>query len=56
MVFMSLTFGLLFGGWVNDIRGNLEKARQAWGKSKNLFLEVGAKPMVEKVQGWIDGL
>ena len=43
-------------GAIYETRGDLEEARIAWGKSKSLFLEIGAKPMVAKVQGWIDGL
>ena len=43
-------------GVIYETRGDLDKAREAWEKSKSLFLAIGADPMVKKIQGWIDSL
>ena len=43
-------------GLIYKTRGELDKTRDVWKKSKSLFLALGADHMTEKVQGWIDGL
>ena len=43
-------------GLIYKTRGELDKTRDVWKKSKSLFLAMGADHMAEKVQGWIDGL
>ena len=43
-------------GLVMRDRGDIEGAREMWTKARDLFEQVGAKPMVDKVQGWIDDL
>jgi len=34
----------------------LDKARKLWTKALDLFAKIGMPHMVEKVQGWLDGL
>ncbi len=43
-------------GEIYKTRGELEEARRLWTRSCDLFSEIGAAPMVEQVQGWLDGL
>ena len=51
---MASEYGNL--GNIYETRGDLDKAREYWEKSVRLFQEIGATTMVERVQGWIDGL
>lgn len=41
-------------GVIYQTRGDLDKADKFWQKSLSLFTEIGAAPMVEEVQKWID--
>jgi tetratricopeptide (TPR) repeat protein len=43
-------------GIVAEIKGDLDEARRLWIESRDLFVKLDAKHMVEKVRGWIDGL
>ena len=43
-------------GEVAQTRGDLVKARSLWVQSRDLFAEIGAAHMVQKVQSWIDDL
>ena len=43
-------------GIVRRTRGDFDGARANWVKSRDLYARLGAPHMVEKVQGWIDGL
>ena len=42
-------------GVVYETRGEVDKARAYWEKSRDIFAGMGVEHMVEKVQGWIDG-
>jgi hypothetical protein len=37
-------------------RGDIADARQLWTESHDLFAKVEIPNMVEKLQGWLDGL
>ena len=43
-------------GIVLEDRSDVDGARAMWSKSKELFAKLGAQHMVERMQGWIDGL
>ena len=43
-------------GLVYKQRGDISRAREYWEKSVELFKKIGMPHMVEKVQGWIDGV
>ena len=43
-------------GLVCQTRGDLDEAREYWEKAMEIFRNIGVKPEIEKVQGWIDGL
>ncbi|TVQ53264.1 MAG: tetratricopeptide repeat protein [Phycisphaerales bacterium] len=43
-------------GIVAKQRGDLAAVRQLWTKSRDLFAHIGAKPMVDQVQGFLDSL
>ena len=43
-------------GILAKTRGDLDAARGYWRRSVDLFAEIGVPHMVERVQGWIDGL
>ncbi len=43
-------------GLIFQTRGELDKARKLWTKALDLFAKIGMPHMVEKVQGWLDGL
>jgi hypothetical protein len=50
----ALVFGSL--GIVAAQGGDIPGARELWTKSRDLYARIGAKHMVEKVQGWLDEL
>ncbi len=43
-------------GSIAERRGDLGKARELWTKALHLYAKIGMKHMVERVQGWLDGL
>ncbi len=43
-------------GLIFETRGEAETAREYWGMAVELYTQIGMPHMVEKVQGWIDGL
>ena len=43
-------------GGLEKARGNLEAARDHWITARDLFATIGMPHMVEKTQGWLDGL
>ncbi len=43
-------------GAVSEQRGRPAKARELWIKARDLYERAGMPHMVEKVQGWLDGL
>jgi Flp pilus assembly protein TadD len=49
---MASQYGNL--GILHELRGEMEPALQLWRKSRDLFARIGIKPMVDRVQGWID--
>jgi hypothetical protein len=51
---MASDYGNL--GNLQELRGDLDGAREQWVKSRDLYARLGATHMVERVQGWIDGL
>ena len=51
---MANTYGNL--GILMETRGDLGGALEMWTKSRDLYAKLGAQHMVDKVQGWIDGL
>lgn len=40
-------------GLLEKARGNITAACAHWGKSRDLFRQLGALPMVEKVERWM---
>ena len=51
---MASQYGNL--GAVHYARGQVDKARERWIRARDLYADIGMPHMVEKVQGWIDGL
>ena len=51
---MASEYGNL--GNLQELRGDLDGAREQWVRSRDLYARLGATHMVERVQGWIDGL
>jgi len=51
---LAITYGNQ--GIVHKTRGDLDKAKKMYERSLFLFQEIGARPMVVKVQGWLDDL
>ncbi|MBN4060412.1 tetratricopeptide repeat protein [Planctomycetaceae bacterium AH-315-I19] len=51
---MAKAYGNL--GAIAQHRGKTREARKLWERSLALFTEIGAVPMIEKIQGWLDGL
>ena len=43
-------------GAIAEQRGNIAEARRLWTEARDLYAQIGAKPMQERVQGWLDGL
>jgi hypothetical protein len=41
---------------VYKIRGDLDRAEKMYKKSLELFTSIGSKPMIEKLESWIDAL
>jgi tetratricopeptide (TPR) repeat protein len=51
---MANAYGNL--GLILKTRDDLHGAREMWSESRELFARLGARPMVDRVQGWIDSL
>ena len=43
-------------GNIAEQRQDFPEARRVWALSRDSFAKLGATPMVDKVQGWLDGL
>jgi tetratricopeptide (TPR) repeat protein len=43
-------------GLIREDQGKLQEAREFWEKSLDLYTQMGAAPMIERIQGWLDGL
>jgi len=43
-------------GSVYRQRGDIQKAKENWKKALGLYKRIGMPHMVEKVEGWIEGL
>ena len=43
-------------GFVYEQRGDIGKAREYWEKAVELYKKIGMPNMVEKVEGWIEGI
>jgi len=43
-------------GLIFDIRGELDKAEEFWEKAVELYKRIGMPHILEKVQGWIEGI
>ncbi|MFI4853641.1 MAG: tetratricopeptide repeat protein, partial [Phycisphaerales bacterium JB065] len=43
-------------GAVAEMRGQISEARRLWTLARDLFREIGALPMVQQVQQWLDEL
>lgn len=43
-------------GSIAEQRNDVAEARRLWILARDLFAEIGARPEVERVQGWLDGL
>ena len=43
-------------GSVAKDRGEMERARELWTKSRDLYAKIGMPQLVKQVQGWLDGL
>ena len=43
-------------GIVLETRSDKKKAKKYWAKARDLYKQIGMPHMVEKLQGWIDGL
>ncbi len=43
-------------GLIYKQRGDIGKARNYWEKALGLYKKIGMPHMVEKVQGWIEGI
>lgn len=42
-------------GNIVKLRGKLDEARRLWTHARDLFGKIGAKPMEQIVQEWLDG-
>ncbi|MFO0971979.1 MAG: tetratricopeptide repeat protein [Phycisphaerae bacterium] len=51
---MAIAYGNL--GVIAKQRGQIAEARRLWTLSRDLYIKIGAKPMVVQLQGWLDGL
>ena len=51
---MAIQYGNL--GLIYQKRGELDKAKECWEKALEIFRNVGMKPEIKMVQGWIDEL
>lgn len=40
-------------GIVEEMQGKLDGARELWRLSYELFTEIGAKPLMAQVSGWL---
>ena len=49
---MASQFGNL--GQVYKMRSELDQAKAYWREALALFREIGARPMIERVQSWLD--
>jgi tetratricopeptide (TPR) repeat protein len=43
-------------GLIAERQRDIAEARRLWTLARDLYAQMGARPMVERVQGWLDGL
>jgi len=48
---MAIQYGNL--GLIAKQRGDMAQACAHWRRARDLYRQIGAKPMVEKVEGWM---
>lgn len=48
---MALAYGSL--GSIYKARGDLDQARVLWNRARTLYMELGAQPMVDTIEGWL---
>ncbi|OAB61292.1 hypothetical protein AY599_02025 [Leptolyngbya valderiana BDU 20041] len=51
---MAYNYGNL--GVIAVQRGDAAEARRLWMLARDLYVQMGARPDVEQIQGWLDGL